>query len=202
MRKELSSKRIFFISITVVIATLAVFFIYGLIYVWYRNTGFREWNQPAFKSQESINPKVPAQTITTKGKTPPVDTREQANAFKNPFKPTADSISNGSELYHIYCAPCHGSDGKGQGIMGAVPVLSRVSEARERRLSTYLEGYLSLNPGVDANFIEKRSDGDIFYTITNGGEYIMPGFQDALSPEQRWNTINYIRTGLGDNIGR
>ncbi len=202
MRTELSSKRIIIMAIIVVIATLAVIFIYGLIYVWYRNTAFREWNHPAAKAQESINPEVPAQTISTKGKTPPVDTREQANAVVNPFPPTAESVSNGSELFHIYCAPCHGADGQGQGLMGAVPALSRVPEARERRLSTYLEGYLSLNPGVDANFIEKRSDGDIFYTITNGGEYIMPGFQDALSPEQRWNTINYMRTGLGENSGR
>ena len=38
-----------------------------------------------------------------------------------------------------------------------------------------------------------RSDGELFYVITNGTESGMPGFGDMLSDEEKWSLVNYIR---------
>src|SRR3989304_9528313 len=38
-----------------------------------------------------------------------------------------------------------------------------------------------------------RTDGEIFWIITNGTESGMPPFGDMLSDEEKWGLVNYIR---------
>jgi len=76
------------------------------------------------------------------------------------------------KAYQIFCAPCHGSLGDGNGItkrygMGATP--------------TFHDGRLRSMP-----------DGEIFNTITNGKNTMMP-YADKLSPEDRWAVVAYVR---------
>ena len=83
-------------------------------------------------------------------------------------------VERGRDRYTIYCQPCHGAVGDGQGItkqygMGATP--SYHEEARR-----------------------KLTEGEIFNTITNGSQNknMLP-YADKLTPEDRWAVVAYVR---------
>jgi mono/diheme cytochrome c family protein len=83
-------------------------------------------------------------------------------------------IERGRDRFTIYCAPCHGAVGDGQGItkqygMGATP--------------TYHDDRL-----------RNMAEGEIFNTITNGSpnKNMLP-YADKLVPADRWAVIAYVR---------
>ena len=45
----------------------------------------------------------------------PKEERDAAAARRNPVAASPDSVQKGGELYVIYCTPCHGAAGKGDG---------------------------------------------------------------------------------------
>ena len=86
------------------------------------------------------------------------------------------SIKRGQDRYGIYCAPCHGATGFGDGItvqygMGAVAAANYHSDR-----------------------LRSMAEGEIFNTITNGSvsKNMLP-YADKLTPEDRWAVIAYIR---------
>ena len=95
-----------------------------------------------------------------------------ANAIVNPIKGNPTSTQEGKKLFTQMCVPCHGDKGKGDGIAGA-----------------------ALNP-KPANYtlpkVQNQSDGALFWKITNG-RGAMVSFKVALTDEQRWQLVNYIR---------
>lgn len=81
-------------------------------------------------------------------------------------------IARGKDRFTIYCAPCHGALGDGNGItkqygMGATP--------------TYHDDRL-----------RQMAEGEIFDTITHGKTNMLP-YADKLKPEDRWAVILYVR---------
>jgi mono/diheme cytochrome c family protein len=81
-------------------------------------------------------------------------------------------LGRGRDRFTIYCSPCHGALGDGNGItkkygMGAVP--------------TYHDERL-----------RKMAEGEIFNTITNGKGQ-MQSYADKLVPADRWAVIAYVR---------
>ena len=81
-------------------------------------------------------------------------------------------LERGRDRYQVFCAPCHGSLGDGNGMtkrygMGATPTF------HDPRLRT-------------------MPDGEIFNTITNGKNTMMP-YADKLSPEDRWAVVAFVR---------
>jgi len=82
-------------------------------------------------------------------------------------------IERGRERYTIYCAPCHGAVGDGNGItkkygMGATP---SYHDDPRRALS----------------------EGEIFNTITNGKVPNMLPYADKVAPDDRWAIVAYVR---------
>jgi len=47
------------------------------------------------------------------------------------------------------------------------------------------------------DYVQNKPDGDIYYTITNGGLAVMPSYGDSVPKMKRWDMINYIKHGLG-----
>lgn len=96
-------------------------------------------------------------------------------SFYAPAEPyTAPSVARGGALYADNCALCHGATGRGDGPASAG---------------------LTIRP---ANLTEQHffghNPGDLFWWISRGmDEGAMPGFADVLSPNQRWDVINFIR---------
>ena len=91
-----------------------------------------------------------------------------------PVSVDATRMARGKERYTIYCSPCHGAVGDGNGItkqygMGATP--------------TYHDDRL-----------RKMAEGEIFNTITHGSpNKNMQSYADKLLPEDRWAVILYVR---------
>ena len=83
-------------------------------------------------------------------------------------------MARGKDRYIIYCLPCHGAVGDGNGItkqygMGATP--------------TYHDPRL-----------RDIAEGEIFNTITHGSPNMnMQSYADKLLPEDRWAVILYVR---------
>ncbi len=92
---------------------------------------------------------------------------------KNPVTATPESAAKGQKTYTTYCAVCHGSGGKADGFLAA-----------------------TLDP-KPADLTGKKSrmhpDGDLFWKISQG-KGTMPGWAEALSEEDRWHLVNYIRS--------
>jgi mono/diheme cytochrome c family protein len=102
--------------------------------------------------------------------------KDSAGAWltKFPSAVTVDAkfLERGQDRFVIYCAPCHGAVGDGNGItkqygMGATPTF------HDDRL-------------------RKIAEGEIFNTITHG-KATMLSYADKLSAEERWAVIAYVR---------
>jgi hypothetical protein len=98
--------------------------------------------------------------------------RETYTARKNPVPRGAESESRGKGLFAIYCTPCHGPGGKGDGL-----VTPRFIPP----------------PDLTGPQIQGRTDGHIAYYIGYGGA-IMPAYGEALSVGERWDLVNFLRT--------
>jgi len=144
-------------------------------------------DQPSAKPQESEAPPEPGSVPVTGGETVPApttltgmsDAKDAAAAIRNPVPATPESIERGKHFFEINCLVCHGEKGLGDG-----PVGQKFDEKAP----------------VDLNdeYTQDQADGQIFFTLTRGRE-LMPFYRDALSPEERWDVINYIRHEFGNN---
>ncbi len=98
--------------------------------------------------------------------------REAYESRKNPVPGTPESVGRGEVLFRIYCTPCHGIGGKGDGL-----VTSRFIPP----------------PDLTSAQIQGRTDGHIAYYIGYGGA-IMPAYGEAISVAERWDLVNYVRS--------
>jgi len=99
---------------------------------------------------------------------------ETAKRVQNPIQSSAAGLASARAVYLDKCATCHGETGKGDG-----------PEA-----DSYYPHPASL---AEASRMEGKSDGELFYRITNGRRP-MPAFRKRLSDEQRWQLVLLIRT--------
>lgn len=89
-------------------------------------------------------------------------------------EPTPRSIERGRELFLTHCAVCHGPSGRGDGPAAA--------------------GLLQRPADLTAAHTADHTPGDIFWWVSHGLGLAMPAFADQLSPEERWNVVNFVRT--------
>ncbi len=96
---------------------------------------------------------------------------------------TADVIMRGRQVYLGNCVVCHGETGHGDG-PGA--------------------GVLPIAPAdLSAPHTEDHTAGDMFWWISNGmPSGAMPGVGDAISDEDKWAVINYVRALSSGYTGR
>jgi mono/diheme cytochrome c family protein len=133
------------------------------------------YDNPAFRPQEEPVRPAPAASVPTKGRgTVPLPGSPAAAALANPEKATEFSLLTGKELYGIYCAPCHGEGGKGDG-----PVAKKFVPTPVDISAT---GHGAHHP-----------DGDLFAVLTHGKNG-MPAFYGDLAPKERWLVVAYLRT--------
>lgn len=126
--------------------------------------------QPSVRAQEA--PMLPPEGVVPRqGREPTMNRMEAGEKLSNPVNSTPASIQNGRELYRIYCALCHGPDGKGGGPLAAKFVPP---------------------PDLTLEMFRQRPDGFIYATIRDGGA-LMPGQGAALSVRDRWDLVNYLR---------
>jgi mono/diheme cytochrome c family protein len=97
-----------------------------------------------------------------------------AATLATPFaQPSAEVIARGGELYERQCAVCHGPAGGGTG-----PVVG--------------PGKYPFAPPINGASTAARSDGYIYAVIT-AGRGLMPPYGWALTHDDRWAVVAYVR---------
>ena len=85
---------------------------------------------------------------------------------------TRDFVLRGQNRYQIYCTPCHGALGDGNGITKSYGMLGAVTYHDDR--------------------LRAMTEGEIFNTITHGKNTMM-AYADKLAPDDRWAVVAYVR---------
>lgn len=93
-----------------------------------------------------------------------------ASAERPPITPAL--LERGRERYGIYCAMCHGPEGRGDG-----PVVARGFPAPP----SYLEPRLRAAPAAH------------LYRVIGDGYGVMYGYGDRVAPADRWAIAAYVR---------
>ncbi len=103
-----------------------------------------------------------------------INTGKDGSAFVevNPVPVTQELLKRGQDRFNIYCQPCHGAQGDGNGI-------------------TKKLGMTSVASLMDPRII-KMNDGEIFNTITYGKNTMM-GYAGNVPVNDRWAVVAYLR---------
>jgi mono/diheme cytochrome c family protein len=91
----------------------------------------------------------------------------------NPLPVTGELLQRGRERFDIYCAPCHGKLGDGNGITKKLGLMPAVANLHDQRIIV-------------------MTDGEIFNTITHG-KSTMAAYGPLMPAEDRWAVIAYLR---------
>jgi mono/diheme cytochrome c family protein len=91
----------------------------------------------------------------------------------NPMTVNAALLARGREQFNIYCTPCHGALGDGNGITKKIGVMPAVANLHDKR-------------------IVEMTDGEIFNTITHG-KGLMGAYGPIVTAQDRWAIIAYAR---------
>jgi mono/diheme cytochrome c family protein len=90
-----------------------------------------------------------------------------------PVPVTGRLLARGQERYAIYCAPCHGQTGDGNGITKKIGAMAVVANLHDKR-------------------IVELTDGELFNTVSFGKNN-MQGYAPQIGVEDRWAIIAYLR---------
>jgi mono/diheme cytochrome c family protein len=113
---------------------------------------------------------------------------EEFASLSNPVAATEASLTRGGELFTTYCASCHGDGGMGDG-----PAAANLDPA----------------PVAIAHTSQMLGDDYLYWRISAGGQgdpfnSSMPSWGAALSEQDRWDLINYVRalgSGTAPDMG-
>jgi Cytochrome C oxidase, cbb3-type, subunit III len=100
----------------------------------------------------------------------------------NPLPFTSRLLARGHERFNIYCAPCHGQQGDGNGIVKKVVAAAVIGNLHDKRMV-------------------EMPDGELF-SVVSKGKGLMQGYAAQIPVEDRWAVIAYVRalqlSRLGD----
>jgi len=100
----------------------------------------------------------------------PLYTPKDSNVFPLPLTP--ELLERGQDRYNIFCSPCHGLQGDGQGMVT-------------------LRG-MKHPPSYHDDRLRNEPNGHYFDVITNGFG-AMNGYSAQLDPHDRWAIVAYVR---------
>ena len=141
-------------------------------------------DQPSAKPQESPAPVEPGSVPVGGGEIVPApppegmsDAKDAAAAMPNPVPATPESVARGAAFYEVHCLICHGATGVGDG-----PVGVKFEDKSPADLNDV--------------YTQDQADGQLFFSLTRGKD-AMPFYRDALSQQERWDVVNYLRHEFG-----
>ncbi len=137
-------------------------------------------DQIDFRAQKSPLP-VPPDSVAMTDQAVNLDyPLGQTGGPANPTsKDSGATLALGKEKYDAQCAPCHGSSGKGDGLVGQALIVP----------PTDLTG---------ARFAT-MSDGQMYLRIVLGGAsggQVMPSYAKKLTMLERWAVVNYVKYAI------
>lgn len=190
-------RNVYLITAFVVVALVSVLGLRGTKFTSPPLEVFPEWAFPGMKNQPKLRPqadsiffadgradRAPVERTVMRGMLREDDrlnlgkdaTGAWVRGFPSDLKVDLAFIKRGQARYEIYCAPCHGTTGFGNGItaqygMGAVA-----------------------NANYHNDRLRQMTEGEIFNAITNGSpSKIMQPYADKIEPAARWEVIAYVR---------
>jgi mono/diheme cytochrome c family protein len=108
----------------------------------------------------------------------------------NPIEVNADTLNRGKERYEIYCAPCHGKAGDGNGITAQYNLVA--ASLHQQRLVQIEDGYI----------FDVLKNGYNFTTNSLGiASYRMPAYDSKMSNEDLWHLVSYLRALQYSQLG-
>ncbi len=135
---------------------------------------------PASTDAAAASAATPAATTATPTATAPAPS---SAALRNPLPAAPASIAAGKAAYDATCAACHGD--RGQGAVKARVTISIIEE----------QGGKQPPDLTDAQWDHGSSDGEIYTVLKRGvPSTMMPGFDGAVSDDNLWSIVNYLRT--------
>jgi mono/diheme cytochrome c family protein len=94
------------------------------------------------------------------------------DSFPEALPVNADLLKRGQERYNIYCTPCHGQAGDGQGLVSKrLPVKA---------------------PTFHSSYLYEQKLGHFFDVISNGIRS-MPAYAQQIPEADRWAIVSYVR---------
>jgi mono/diheme cytochrome c family protein len=103
---------------------------------------------------------------------------EWARTFPAQIELSEETIARGKQRYGIFCAPCHGQGGNGDGMVHV--------------RADALGGSWVPPSNVNQEYLRNMPVGELFNSITNGVRN-MPAYGPQIPPEDRWAIILYVR---------
>ena len=89
----------------------------------------------------------------------------------NPLPADSKILQRGQDKYNIFCSPCHGYFGEGDG---------------------RLNDQFPKPPSLHNNKVLNWTDGNLYHVLTNG-QNVMPSYESQISRDDRWAIVHYIR---------
>ncbi len=104
-----------------------------------------------------------------------------ANTFPNQIEVNADTMARGKREFGIYCAPCHGLQGRGDGMVSK----------RADDLGAGVDGWVPPTDVTEPNVL-KQPVGQLYNSISHGVRN-MPAYGPQIEPADRWAIVMYMR---------
>jgi mono/diheme cytochrome c family protein len=101
-----------------------------------------------------------------------------ARTFPAQVDLSEETMARGKVRYGIYCTPCHGQAGLGDGMV-------------HKRAEALGGGWIPPT-NVTQEYVRNQPVGELFNTITNGVRN-MPPYASQIPPEDRWAIVMYMR---------
>lgn len=137
---------------------------------------------PIFADNRAMRPPV-AGTVPFGGPAPDRvrETGRAGDAYVDelPMPVSLPLLRRGQERYNIYCGPCHGLAGYGDGLVA-------------RRAEQLQEPTWVPPTSLHTDQVRARPNGHIYNTISNGIR-TMPAYGPQISVDDRWAIVAYVR---------
>ncbi len=97
----------------------------------------------------------------------------------SPVQVTLSLLERGRQRYEIYCSPCHGLAGYGDGMVA-------------QRADQLQEGTWTPPTSFHTDLVRERPEGHLFNSISNGIRN-MPSYGSQIPVDDRWAIVAYVR---------
>ena len=104
---------------------------------------------------------------------------EFARIFPREIETSEATMARGQERFGIYCAPCHGLGGNGDGMIA-------------KRAQALAQGTWVPPSNLNQDYLRQQPIGQLFDSISNGVRN-MPAYGNQIPPEDRWAILLYVR---------
>ena len=106
---------------------------------------------------------------------------EASASLSNPIAKSDAVLVEGKRLYQIYCSPCHGKSGQGDGLV--------VTKGGFSAPPTYTDE----NAAMTKHNVNIMTAGQIYHTIMVGSS-IMGAYASQLNERERWHIVHHVQT--------